>query len=118
MLDISTTLIVAVLGSLWLGFFIERGYKQAATYNLIGKAAKSAVSSKRVESAVNKHFKKWNWLLLSLSFFTITIAVYIVFKHDNLSTTAFVLSAISAVALIKCIVNLMTYYKLSDKEIS
>ncbi len=43
-MDFWTAMVVAPIVSLWFGFFLERGYRQGTTYNLIGYASKMGLN--------------------------------------------------------------------------
>ncbi len=117
MLDFWTAMVVAPIAALWMGFFLERGYRQGTTFNLIGYAGRMGLSSRRAELAVSKHFAKWDWLLLALALYSGALAI--IFHLHGISPVLIAGLAVTGLALfLKCSLNLMHHYIEAQKELS
>ncbi|MDQ3080231.1 MAG: hypothetical protein M3R03_09570 [Pseudomonadota bacterium] len=117
MMDFWTAMVVAPIVSLWFGFFLERGYRQGTTYNLIGYASKIGLNSKRAERAVYKHFGKWDWLLLAFAFYCGALAI-IFHLHGMNMMLVVALSVLGGGAFMRCFLNLSHHYKQAQCELS
>lgn len=111
-------ILISLIIALWFGFFIEKSYKQYATYNLIGKAAKRRISPKSVTVIVNSNFSPYNWILLSISIFFFSISIGLIFKVGEYNKILLLLFfSFSAITFIACLVRMTLYYISSDKEL-
>ena len=117
MLDFWTAMIAAPFASLWMGFFIERGYRQGTTYNLIGYASRKGLRPKRAERAVSKHFAKWDWLLLAFAIYCGALAVILYFHGMNRMLVA-TLAVLGTGSALKCLLNLSSHYLRAQNELS
>lgn len=110
-------MIGAPFGALWMGFFLERGYRQGTTFNLIGYANRKGVPSERAERVVSKHFARWDWLLLALALYLGALAIiFHVQSCDTILSAAIGLAGLAA--FVKCSFNLTRHYVEAQKELS
>jgi len=110
-------MMVAPVAALWMGFFMERSYRQGTTYNLIGYANRRGLSSKLAESIVSKHFAKWDWLLLAFALYCGALAI--IFHVHRMSTMLTAALAVSGTySFLKCLLNLSRHYMQAQKELS
>lgn len=116
MLDFWTAMIVAPIAALWMGFFLERGYRQGTTYNLIGYAGRMGLSSRRAERAVSKHFAKWDWVLLAFALYFSALAI--IFHLHGINTLWVAALAVASLgSFLKCSWNLTRHYIEAQKEL-
>lgn len=116
MLDFWTAMIIAPLFALWMGFFLERGYRQGTTFNLIGYAGRMGLSSRRAEQAVSKHFAKWDWVLLAFALYSGALAI--IFHLHGFNTMWVAASAVVSLGSFpKCSLNLIRHYIEAQKEL-
>ena len=118
MQDLATAIAIGVGSSFWMGYFIDRGYRQAVTYNLIGKGHTRGVSPKRVSNIVKKSFHKWSWIYLTISLLFANAAIYFGVRGGEYYLYVWVLSIVSVGFGFYCLWILTKSYESADQELS
>lgn len=116
MLDFGISMLGAPVWALLMGYSMDRMYRQSVTYNLMGKAAKKRISSRRADNAVKKSFKSWNWMLTAGSLYSVALAI-ILYTHGPYMKTVYALAIMAGALFILSLINLTRSYILADKEL-